>query len=259
MNKLNSEEIQYFINNTIIPMLEPMKGCDIYATLLDIEGKIVFLTQKSLDSITPDFNPHLIFINTSYNLPPDNYIAELSKKYKLSEESIQKSCQKIYTLQMEAITNKKLITYIDLLPYKEQLHGYLTNLIPLFHPSGEVIALLMISNRYHLFGINELILLQTSSSELKNENTIRKTNDKVKLSKRQHEILFLLCNGLTQTHIAQVLNISRGTISKTIVSQINPKFHNPLNSEELIKRAKKLGFHNKMPQSLWNRYVIELN
>jgi hypothetical protein len=79
------------------------------------------------------------------------------------------------------------------------------------------------------------------------------------LPTRQHEILYLILQGIPQEYAAQILNIKRGTLARIISEQICPKFNiHGSNTKLLIEKAMQLGFHRYMPKSLWVPGVIIL-
>ena len=82
----------------------------------------------------------------------------------------------------------------------------------------------------------------------------------IKLSRRQHEMLFFtLQNGINQSNIARILNVSRTAVAKTISEVICPKFtiHDG-QSDKLIAKATTMNFKKiystKLMQNM--RYCI---
>lgn len=76
------------------------------------------------------------------------------------------------------------------------------------------------------------------------------SDEKLILSSRQHEILFLLSNKVTQTKIASCLNISRGTIN-TVLNRVAGKFEmTSFNINDIIERSISLNINNLIPPSL---------
>jgi len=254
MKRLTETEKEKYIQDTILPVFQPMSQYDTYTTLFSTKGNILFISQKSAASLS--IEPARC-IGMNYQVPSEEYIQSLREKHQLNIDNIREACKTVYDLQMQVIKNQKSASYIDLIPYNGQFYGYLCILTPLFHPNGQPIALLVNSTRYHLFGLHEFVSMQNLDTIpiLHSPDT---ENLNIKLSNRQHEILFLVSNGFSQEHVAQILKVSRGTIAKTISSQICPKFNIDNDSAKLIHLARQIKIHHKIPKSLWNWYIITL-
>lgn len=255
MKKLTDKERDKYVQEIILPAFQWMLKSDSFTTLFSADAKILFITEKSAASIAIDSADKCI--GMSYATPLEEYIAGLKEKYGLDEDNILGACAKIYQTQLLAINNKKSVSYIDMIPYAGQFHGYLCILTPILHPNGEVVALLANSVKHYLFGLHEFI----SAANVDNIpalNFLTAENLEINLSKRQHEILFLICNGFSQEIVAQMLKVTRGTIAKTISTQICPKFNLVNDSARLIDLARQMKLHQKIPQSLWRQYIVTL-
>ena len=152
----------------------------------------------------------------------------------------------VYALQ-------QVVSYVDLLPYNDEFKYYYITCFPVFHPCGEVVAIQSLANEGKFWGV------QNQVAELLGI-THRVDLDKQKFTKREHEILFLLCYGATQDQIAQVLSISRSTVASIILKQLCVKFGiSGSNTRQLSWAAMNAGFHQTMPKSLYRPCVIVLN
>lgn len=79
-------------------------------------------------------------------------------------------------------------------------------------------------------------------------------------TQREQEILFLLTYGVTQDQIAQILNVTRGTIANIISKQLCVKFGiQGSNTKILTQAAVNAGIHQKMPRSLIRPCIMILN
>ncbi len=253
MTTLTLQEKTDYLTNYILPTFKPMYNQNLYASIFDVEGKLLFTTNKSARSVG-HLKPEEMY-GESYNTPSEFIIKECVDRFNLDRQIFLDVTKKIYRLQMFAVEKKRVISYISLLPYAGLFKGYWSSIMPLFHPNGEVIGFLCTATDYHLFGLNEF-LLHYEKEIMPVKLSISNDELNIKLSKRQHEILFLICNGFSQEHAANILNISRGTVAKVITDQICPKFKIYSNSVKLIQTAKKLGIDRMIPKSLWAKYII---
>jgi DNA-binding CsgD family transcriptional regulator len=82
----------------------------------------------------------------------------------------------------------------------------------------------------------------------------------LKLTIREHEVLFLLLYNFSQEEIAKILQVTRSTIQKVISTRLCEKFNLPTsNSKELIAKAHALKLYNYFPPSLLGKHLIELS
>ena len=160
----------------------------------------------------------------------------------------------IYEIQKLVFMNKTILSFIDLLPYKGHFQSYLVTYVPIFHPTGEVIAIQSYATRSRFFSHQEYLNLLV-------EDKLEQTNPNLeKLTSRENEIMFLLANGLSQDLIAQTLKVSRSTIANIIANQLCAKFGIPgSNTKLLAQKALKYEFHQTVPASLYRPYIILLD
>lgn len=199
------------------------------------------LIGKSLKSLTPEIIKHICNVDDD-NL--DDVFGEL---------------QKVSCLNDIVVKDKITINYIDLLPYKNYFDATLVVHIPIFNQVGEVVAIQILSTTYYLFGLSDY--LHTNAHFFENNSALLKPikiqKSQTTLSPRQHEVLFLLLSGMTQTDIAVFLELKRGTIS-TVVHNLCNKFNiDGANTQLLLKAARKQRFHHNIPDSLRKpRFII---
>lgn len=174
-------------------------------------------------------------------------------------EDVLNELEKVALLNDIVVKDKITLKYIDLLPYKNYFDAMLVIHIPIFDPRGEVVAIQILSTTYYLFGLSDY--LQTNAQFFKSSSALLKPikvqKTQTTLSIRQHEVLFLLLSGMTQTDIATFLELKRGTIS-TVVHNLCNKFNiEGANTQLLLKAARKHGFHHNIPDSLRKpRFII---
>lgn len=199
------------------------------------------LIGKSIKYLTPEIVKHVCNVDDS-NL--DEVFREL---------------QKVSLLNDIVVKDKIAINYIDVLPYKNYFDATLVVHIPIFDHDGNVVAIQILSTTYYLFGLSDYLqsnahFFESNSSLLK---PIKIQKSQTSLSTRQHEVLFLLLSGMTQTDIATFLELKRGTIS-TVVHNLCNKFNiDGANTQLLLKAARKQRFHHDIPDSLRKpRFII---
>lgn len=166
---------------------------------------------------------------------------------------------------LEILIQEKIpLSYINFMPYGHTRKPFLETALPIFGDNLEVIGVKVITTEYSLYGqneyFNELCKISTESQKLTTLNNIALKNTVINLADRQHEIVYLLANGFTQSEVAQVLNISRGSVANIVSEQICPKFKIAGSSTKLlIDKAIALGLNKTMPSGLYKPFIIVLN
>ncbi|RTL12228.1 MAG: hypothetical protein EKK54_04565 [Neisseriaceae bacterium] len=166
---------------------------------------------------------------------------------------------------LEILIEEKIpLSYINFMPYGHTRKPFLETALPIFGDNLDVIGVKVITTEYSLYGQNEYFseLCKISSEQAKsisqNSTPLQKT--KINLADRQYEIVYLLANGFTQSEVAQILNISRGSVANIVSEQICPKFKIAGSSTKLlIDKAITLGLNKTMPSSLYKPFIIVLN
>jgi ATP/maltotriose-dependent transcriptional regulator MalT len=93
------------------------------------------------------------------------------------------------------------------------------------------------------FQILDSLRNNDSLSSLTTKNRLSSLN--LKLTLREHEVLFLLLYNFSQEEIANILNVTRSTIQKVISIRLCEKFNLATsNSKELIAKAQELKLNN---------------
>lgn len=156
--------------------------------------------------------------------------------------------------------DKVPVQFVGFWPYNGEYKSLLFHCIPVFNNSAEVIALSYIISEYSMWGIQEYF--DITERKYSNFLTVMPKDFKfeIKLSIRQHEVLFLLLSGISQRMSAQILGISYGTLSRVIREYICTKFGiEDGDITLLINKASKIGYAKYIPQSLCRPCIIVLN
>ena len=246
---LNEQEYREYMDNVVLKCCGNIKERDVLSDIINREHRIEFITDFSAQSVGIS-NGKLWQGISFYSYNDENVLKQVFKEYYSDEtrEMIHSYGKKMLQLQKLVFEKCQVVSFIDMLPYNNQFVCYLTSYFPLVHPSGEVVAILSSSIRSHLLHFQEHI----------DELAIEPFADE--LSPRQQEIMFLLANDVSQEQIAQLLNVTRGTISSIITHQLCPKFAIiGTNARVLSQTARKYGFHRQIPATLWRPALIVLN
>lgn len=166
---------------------------------------------------------------------------------------------------LEILIEEKIpLSYINFMPYGHTRKPFLETALPIFGDNLDVIGVKVITTEYSLYGQNEyfseLCKVSSEHAESISPNNIPLQKTKINLADRQYEIVYLLANGFTQSEVAQILNISRGSVANIVSEQICPKFKIAGSSTKLlIDKAITLGLNKTMPSSLYKPFIIVLN
>ncbi len=274
---LSSDEIDTYVQQIVIPSYKPFLTKKLKMAIWKLDGTLAIATNAWADVL--GFNSYEEILSS----PLKNLLQELSicdnldkltnVVPRLEEISLKKELtpekkiasldvlKRIISLRLRAIEQEMLIEAILVHPF-QNVHksAILFRFIPIFHPTGQLIAIQALLSDFSMLGIMDY-LAGYKQQKLEMPTVIKDTASlPVKLSPRQHEMLFLLVIGLSQTQISELLDISRGTIAKTISHIICPKFNiNPPNSAVLINKARKLKIHRSIPPTLCKPWMIILN
>ena len=228
MYSLNEQDIN-LINNVMLPFLRTLKYQKLTVAAFELDGTFLFLSDRGRKTRRGKTN---VIIGTKYATFEDNSGILVKEKEKIRKQVIEfkKSIQYLY------ISNN-----IDP-EHKLEFPIYMAHHIPFFNSAEEVIATYIISSPVAPLNFEKIMF--GSIEKLKNQELT------VDLSKRQHEILFLLCYNINQNKIADYLGITRGTVSKIIFEQLISKFDNVFNIESLVERAIECGITYRFPPTL---------
>ncbi len=151
-------------------------------------------------------------------------------------------------------SSKNVISLIDLLPYSEKFTSYLVTYVPILHHTGEVVAIQSFAIKSRFFSHQDYLKVITD------QKAQEKYLHAEKLTLREHEIMFLLANGVNQEQCSQILKISRSTIGNIIANQLCPKFGIAGSNIKLLAQvALKHEFYQLIPSSLYRPYIVVLD
>lgn len=255
---LNQKEKHEYLHNVVIANFLPLVNQKIYSVIYDYDCKIAICTNYSAQSIAMQSWEDAVGITFRDNQRADLGAKIFGSKYTGAfVEFIHHYIQKIYQLQLSIFRNKEVVNFIDLLPYNDRFIAYLITYVPIFHPSGEVIGIQSFATSAPFFSHHDYMqnIIGYSSS-----TNIASDSSSIKLTEREHEILFLLANSIPHEQMTQILGIRRSTISNIIAKQISKKFGlTGSNSKALAQLAIEHGYHKAIPESLSKPYIIILD
>lgn len=238
------------------PVLATIYDCS--ATLLassNYNAKLMNLTSQQLVGLNID----QITTEQIQWLMPDINQVEITQ--------IKNSLLMLSKLLQIIIIEEIPISYLNFMPLGGIRKPFIELASPIFGEHGDIVGIKIIATEYSLYGQNEYFkqLCQANPStkpQVTAEKIYPQTSHKTKinLAERQLEIVYLLANGFTQSEVAQILNISRGSVASIVSTQICAKFNIAGSSTKLlIDKATALGLNQSMPPSLHKPFIIILD
>lgn len=211
--------------------------------VLDLHGNLKFITRYA--------NKLMSAVNLEIPLNA-NYITSIQQLNYYSAHNLDK----LQTTFNNVIRLKKRINYVMTLKTNSNNSDEIVSntwyclQIPLFDQNNEVIGVQLVCEFYTNIPLSNLLYNCDISYNVKDLQEIN-------LTPRQHYILFLLCNNFTQEEIAAIFNVTRGTITRTIVDQLALKLEVEVaNAYNVVAKAKKMGFQYYSPTDLFNDAII---
>ena len=251
MNFSHDQFLNEYISSNFIQLLD----LPIYSCLYDRSYKLVICTKHSAKSLGYESWENAVGI--SYEDDSCHVLAKAvfgSSYTSEHEESINKYAGMILDFQKDVFQNKRAISFFDLLPYNNQFNTFLVTYVPIINKAGEVVAIQSHAIESKFFGFQEHFYTLYDSGDVKNN-----FSDKIELTRREEEVLFLLANGLNQEQIAQTLQTSRSTIATIIATKLCVKFNIPgSNTGYLTKLAMERGYFQYIPSSLFKPFVVPM-
>lgn len=259
--KYSDSQIDEYIVNTILPTFSGMVNQDLISTVYDYNDNVILTTQKLAQIF--GYKSWQTVLNQSaqdiiYKQPlPQN----ISQQFEQNIQTMFDLRFKLSVIRHEVLKLKRPVSTLLVHPFNRVFDSFLlTTFIPLFMPNGEAVAILGTSTNYSMFGIQEFRDSLEKLHQTKNKKADIPTKFPETLTTRQHEILFLLLLGATQEMVAQILDVSRGSITKTLTQSILPKFNlNGASVKLLVKYCRQQNFHYIIPKSLCVPRVIVLD
>lgn len=249
---------QQYLKDFVIPYFSSFIDKDFDMGLFAPDGTVLLTTKKGANAIGLTEEE---VIGLSYKKDSDYIIQKICALTELNQEKdFKKVFEKIAKIHDIVVQEQIIINYIDIIPYKTHYIATLVTEFPIFNPhNNEVVATQTIGSNYHLYGLNDYLNDLHDKQELIVLKA-PKPKGKFNLSQRQHEVLFLLSIGLSQSKIAHILGVTRGTISTIITQQLMNKLNLPdSNTQTLIAYAHKMNIHKNVPMSLYKPKVMILD
>ena len=251
--KLSTIEYQNYLQSSIIPNFKPLIEKNIHSYIINRSLQIEIGTHVAAKAFGSASSHDLNWLDFS-NYTNDEFLQRLFQQSytRYGKAWLTFHLKKIVYLQQMVFAKGIMIQFIDMLPYNNQYLSLMTTYTPIIHPNGEVVAI-------QASTIETYILRFQGHIDNPNISTYDKTFYD-QFSTREREILFLICNGASQEHMAKMLKITRGTVSAIIHNQLCPKFGiSGSNMKELMKQAIHAGMSRSLPEALWHPCIIVLN
>lgn len=226
--------------------------------LVDADYNILFANK----SVNRYFSEDNIIGLTSISLfkKASTLASEFTAKHFLDHMQLDEENATILKLHQIVIKDKIPVQFVYIILDNNELRSLLFHFVPVFYDNKEVIAIQQMVSEHSLWGIVDgLDLFKTTRHKFL--MIMNKEHDlPIKLSPRQHEIIFLLTQNISQRSIAQILKISYGNLSKILRDTICPKFNiHDANTEYLVYLAIQMGYNAFIPQSLCKSGVIAMD
>ncbi len=252
---MEDEEIEKYLWQNIIPNFWPLLERNIYSVIFNRRHEFVICTNLSAASVGFDCWQDARGLSIKDHADGAAVRKVFGAAYTPEfAKSIHRYAETVCKLQDQVFSSGRVVSFMDLMPYRGKFLSYLITYTPIFHPSGAVIAIQSVAVESHFFSPQEFLLQALDEDEINLED------QKPELTQREQEIMFLLANGVTQEQMAQILNIRRSTIANIIAKQLCVKFGRAgSNTKDLMKIALQCDFHQKIPRSLYRPYIIVLN
>lgn len=263
MSNLDLEIKNQYLTDVVLPGFSGLNYTGVDSIIFDTEGVIIAASATSARNFNMENQEQLIGLSYGEASPElVQKVCDITPRTDIN--LIVELCHKVYKLQQIAIQEKITVTYIDVIPYKNSYEAFMVNNVPVCHPNGEVVALQMLSSPFFAFGLYDYLQLALMESPAWQESGKLCTDPLVErfsfLTQREHEILYLLAIGISQEGIAQLLSISRGTVSRFLTDKLCPKFGiYGANTKLLLEKVEKLDIKRHIPQSLFQPRIVILD
>ncbi|TXI93566.1 MAG: hypothetical protein E6Q33_02975 [Neisseriales bacterium] len=184
-------------------------------------------------------------------------LGKFSSEIAKTSEELNLTREHLLHIHQLVVQNKAFIKALIILPQNDEIRSLIFNYIPIFAKDGEVIAVQKITSEFGFFGLTDYLNLLQNKKPTPLRIMPKDYKMPIKLAKRQHEIIFLLTNGINQSNIARILSVSRTAVAKTIAEVICPKFAiSDNNVGLLIDKATAMNYNKFIPPSLCKIGVI---
>lgn len=247
---------QEYIDKIIVTNFKPLVTQNFYSSIINTNYEIIICTNLSARAFGFDNWEEMVKFKltlTMYNAPKVARAIFQNAYTPENAKQIHEYVHRLFLLQEYVFTSGKIVSYIDMLPYNNQLRTYLVTFTPLYYQGKEIVALQTFSSEINLFRIHDHLILDDRNFT-KQASTALQNNKK--LTKREEEVMFLISNNINQEQCAQILGITRNTIA-TIIRNLCAKFDIAgASTKALYHVAIEHGFFQTIPDSLWKPCII---
>lgn len=253
--------MQDYLNDIIIKNFHPLINQKIYSVIKDAKGKVLCATNLLAESI--GLNSWQDLVGLSYQ---DVSQKKIERAMEIDDLQIIRSIQDyfrlIFELEMIVMDSKIIVSYVEMIPYRNTYQLYLCTVVPLLDPDEKVVAIQLYYSHYdRIFGISDYFeLSDTDNSKFVTLNETEISDILRIFTPRELEIIYLLLMRFSQYQISDILQIKRGTIAKVISDQICPKLNIVgSNTRLVIEKINKMGGLKSPPKSLLRPLVLVLD
>lgn len=222
-------------------------------SVYDLEGKIVIASDMFCRYFGAEDYTQLIGINPiKEKLLKQSLIMENPSDLKPYEEMFNEWDR----IRKKVISTEKLVPFMNIAPFPQGTAVFEASHFPLWDTKGKVVAT-QINLHGNNFFFDSLLLKNKIFQSTSNSHKI---TEMPTLSDFEFRIIFLMVLGFSQSEIARLLDVSRGTIASKISEQIGHKFGiNGANSKLLMKKLIDINFFQSLPFNMVPPIIKELN
>ena len=255
MNDYNDKN-QEFLLTYVIPSLLGALGEKILFSVYDLEGRIMIASDMFCRYFGVENYKQL------YGKRPDELMKEKIIKRSPTSRSprdvtlYQKMLSEWDRIRRKVINTEKLVAYMNIIPFPQGTAIFEASHLPIWNTEGKVVATQIITHGNNFF-FDSLLL---KNKIFKNSSKTHEIKDMPTLNDFEFRIIFLMVLGFSQSEIARLLDVSRGTIASKISEQIGHKFGiSGANSKLLMKRLIDINFFQSLPFNMVPPIIKELN
>mgnify|MGYP000004546711 CR=1 FL=1 len=247
---------QEFLLTYVVPGLLGGLGEKILFSVYDLEGKIVIASDMFCRYFGAENYKQL------YGKRPDELMKEKIIKQSTTSRSPRdvRLYQEMFSewdkIRRKVINTEKLVAYMNIIPFPQGTAIFEASHFPIWNTRGEVVATQILSHGNNFF-FDSLLL---KNKIFQNTSNAHKITEMPTLNDFEFRIIFLMVLGFSQSEIARLLDVSRGTIASKISEQIGHKFGiNGANSKLLMKKLIDINFFQSLPFNMVPPIIKELN
>jgi len=247
---ISQEQQDLYFDNILIPHFISQVDRHIYSMLIGRDLRVRICSNLTAQSV--GFSSYHEVVGKSFldYRNPEMCVKVFGAAYDSEhKQQIDRHIENILDLQYSVLDTGAVRCFIDVLPYQNNLRAWLTTYVPIYHPDGDIIGIHAISVATKFLRFQDFIGDPLEDYELLD----------IKLTKREHEIIFLVANGIVQEQIGQILGISRSTVA-TVIASLCIKFGiDGYSAKLLARKAIYYGYYKHIPSSLLQPCIITVD